>query len=920
MAPNWLQAKLIAETESAVLLTEAALQEIDVLAAGLDAGTLSLVRERRAVLEHAMRAGVPAAFATAFQLPPVEGAPERPVMILQRASTSEEMQRLLAEQPVLRNVLEHLAILQSMLGNLRDGLPRTERLRVLQSALAVAWRDWDPSLWRNLLWDLAETTLEGARSEREMQAGIEIGAMALAEGTPEPGGAQRAADLERNMGLAYGASHSGDRAENLDWAIEYLQRAAEGMREAGTPELWAMFEMELGRAWVERIQGDPEDNFAQTVRHLTAAMEVLTRRKWPIAWATCQMVIGTAYFRRRSDDKSADLERAIEHFNRALEILTREDSPEMWATAMLDSASAYVHRDHGDHAANLEEAIKRYELAETVVTRDTDPTNWATLQHNLGLAWDRRINGAREDNAAEAIRHFARALEVRTSDAQPAQRLDTLAAVGHLHFRDRRWAKAVDAYTEALVSVEDTVAVARSLPGRRTRIPQLTLLSTRMAFCLLELGRADEAFARLEGGKTLLLFAERAMMDLGPGRMILGEPATPAPWPLARMLACVPVGGALVAPVVTHRGGRAFVIRHGQRELGEGDIIQLPGLDADVLQTLLVGDSNHPGWLDYQRALSSGPASPHLERWGEQVEGFLRRLWDVMMGAIHDRLSKLGLAAGAPILLLPHGGLGVLPLHAASDGRHCFLDAYTVAQAPSLDTLGPSPARATAPALVVADPTGSLQYAALEANAVAQVLGVRDPLRGHKATVEAVLNRARDAAIVHLACHGRYDWNDPLDSALLLSRELLTWRRIVADLELRAAPLATLSACETGVSDALEMPDEVIGLAGGFLMAGASGVLSSLWAVDDAATSLLMQRFYARLLTDEESPASALRDAQRWLRDAPRAELADAFRDLADQSPAARSACQALLLGGAPDSRPYANPFYWAAWTFTGAA
>jgi hypothetical protein len=278
MAPNWLRAKLIAEAEGAALLTEAALQEIDELAAGLDAATLTHVRERRAVLEHAIRAGVPAAFATAFQLPPIEGAPQRPLAILQRASTPQEMQRLLAEQPVLRNVLEHLNILQSVLGNLRDGLPRPERLRLLESALAVAWRDWDPSLWTKLLWDLAETTLDGARSEQELQAGIEVGTMALAEGTPEPGGAQRAAELQRNVGLAYGLSHSGDRAENLDRAVEYLQRAAEGMREAGTPELRAMFEMELGRAWVERIQGNPEENFAQTVRYLTAAMEVLTRK------------------------------------------------------------------------------------------------------------------------------------------------------------------------------------------------------------------------------------------------------------------------------------------------------------------------------------------------------------------------------------------------------------------------------------------------------------------------------------------------------------------------------------------------------------------------------------------------------------------------------------------------------------------
>jgi CHAT domain-containing protein len=46
-------------------------------------------------------------------------------------------------------------------------------------------------------------------------------------------------------------------------------------------------------------------------------------------------------------------------------------------------------------------------------------------------------------------------------------------------------------------------------------------------------------------------------------------------------------------------------------------------------------------------------------------------------------------------------------------------------------------------------------------------------------------------------------------------------------------------------------------------------VIASLWPVDDEATRLLMERFYA-LYLDEEAPkpaATALREASLWLRD-----------------------------------------------------
>ena len=906
MAPHWPRAKLIVEVHGDILLSQAAIDEIDAVRDDRDSELDRYVQARRSVLAHAIRAGVPAAFAAQFELPPVEGVTTQDVHTLRSITTAQAMQDALAEQPALNNVLEHYNNLQAALSTLEEETDHAERLQRIEAALVYAWRAWDPELWTDLLWDLAQGTLETARDETALQSGLELGALALAVGPPPSEGPLRLAKLERNLGLAYGASHTGDRAGNLDAAIQYLDRAVSGFEAHQTPEMAAAVRMEAGGAWAERLAGDPAENFNHVVDHLTSALEVYAPDRYPLAWAAAHTEIGTAYFRYQGPDRGANLDVAKRHFDHALTKLDRDDNRELWTRAMTNSGSVFVQLQDGNRSENLLEAIRRFEAVFAVTDPVEDPRQWGTIHHNLGLAWDRLPGGERSRQAAKALEHFDSAMTVRTIEGAPAQRLDTLAAVAHLHFRERQWELAAKAYADALASAEELVGVARSLAGRRVRLPQISLLSTRMAFCLVELGRTQEAFLRLEAGKMLLLSAERAVLSLGPGRLIMLG-AEPSDVPLAELLLHVPAGTAVVAPLITAMGSRAFVTRGGAESIRAEDVISLPDLDTDVLQELLVGSGSSTGWLEYQQIVHHPGVS--MDAWAAGVNGILRRLWDTLMGPIAERLQQLGIKRGDPVLLLPHGGLGVFPLPAASDGRNTFLDAYAFMTAPSLDTLNaPSPIRMS-PSLVVADPTDDLAYAALEAEVVGAMLG-SEPVKGQTATVERVLEKARSAAIVHLACHGAYDPEDPFNSAVVLAAaQPLTWRRVVSELQLTENPLVTLSACETGVIDARELPDEVVGIASGFLLAGAAAVVSSLWAVDDAATALLMERFYANVSTGQD-PARAMRGAQLWLRDASRADLTAAFQRLGRD--------HASLVVGIGD-RPFANPFYWAAWTCMGA-
>jgi CHAT domain-containing protein len=82
-----------------------------------------------------------------------------------------------------------------------------------------------------------------------------------------------------------------------------------------------------------------------------------------------------------------------------------------------------------------------------------------------------------------------------------------------------------------------------------------------------------------------------------------------------------------------------------------------------------------------------------------------------------------------------------------------------------------------------------------------------------------------------------------------------------------------LSACETGLYDIDRNPDEFIGLPGAFTALGAAAVLGTLWPVSDAATALLMAKFYELHMGSKLAPPTALWQAQSWLRQATNTDL-----------------------------------------------
>jgi CHAT domain-containing protein len=122
--------------------------------------------------------------------------------------------------------------------------------------------------------------------------------------------------------------------------------------------------------------------------------------------------------------------------------------------------------------------------------------------------------------------------------------------------------------------------------------------------------------------------------------------------------------------------------------------------------------------------------------------------------------------------------------------------------------------------------------------------------------------------IVHFATHGMINNEHPELSGIVLSlfdrqgRSQDGFLRLhdIYNLHL-PADLVVLSACSSGLGKDVR-GEGLIGLTHGFMYAGASGVVASLWKVDDRATAELMKLFYQSLFKKGLPPAAALRDAQ----------------------------------------------------------
>jgi CHAT domain-containing protein len=841
-------------------------------------------------------------------------------------------------------------------------------IEAYKRALKVYTRDDFPVQWamtQNNLGAAYSDRIRGERAEN-LERAIKAYIAALEVYTRADFPVQWAG-TQNNLGAAYRNRIRGDSAENIELAIEAYKRALEVYTRDDFPVQWAMTQNNLGIAYSDRIRGDSAENIELAIEAYKRALKVYTRYDFPVQWATTQNNLGIAYSDRIRGDSAENIELAIEAYKRALEVRTRDDFPVDWAMTQNNLGAAYRDAGRFDEAIScFEGAIEEYRLGGireeerrvcnnlgnlyykklkdwskarqvymwAVEAIETMRTEALSLEERRRLiaenfrTFDRlALSCIKSGRKAEALRWLERAktrnliemmarTEIRPDPNKVPQRL--LSEYERLLSEDIRLQMELERLARppmGLEAVPEEVREAQESAWRESR------------------RRVREESSRV---REALKGVERRIAALDPD-------FAPAIEPLDFQSICslVPtdIPTAIVEFQVTEdEGTRAFVV------LGEGGlhIVHIPDFGLGELRRLLVefDGEGEPvgGWLVKYDAHRSRGTRATKKEWHREIERVTGALYEELLAPLDSHLKRLGIRR---IIFIPHRYLHILPLHAAwreeNGERRYLLDDYEITYAPSATVLARCVARVKEGRgrenfFAVANPKRDLIFTDDEVRNVERLFKERRVLWYEECEVDAVLAEAPGYHFVHFSCHGGFNPADPLYSALGLADRKLTLREIFERVRLPEARLVVMSACETSLVEIRELAEEFVGLPAGFLQAGSPAVVSSLWAVDDMATSLLIRRLYGNIVERGMEVAEALREAQGWLRNVTVGEIRPDLERIREQLEVELEREKGmrrikLRIQGArlkahsdepDDYRPFTHPYWWAAFQAFG--
>ncbi|WP_293156828.1 MULTISPECIES: CHAT domain-containing protein [unclassified Microcoleus] len=747
-----------------------------------------------------------------------------------------------------------------------------------------------------------------------------------------------------NLGIVYQDRICGDQAENLENAIGYYQAALEVRSREAFPEQWAATQNNLATFYSDRIKGNRAENIEKSISCYHDVLTVYTRETFPYEWAMTQNNLGKAYSERIMGDKADNLEIAICCYESALQVRTLEAFPEEWAGTQNNLGTAYQSRIKGNRSENLEMAICCYQAALKVRTLDAFPEQWAATQSNLANAYGDRICGFKSQNVAEAIEAYQRALEIFTPQTFPLDCLKTAKNLGNTAFDAELWHIAIDSFAVAIEAVEQSRSWAASELRKQEILEEAIDIYEKIVQSYVNIDLPDRAIEYVERSKARNLVDILSSRGLYPTKKIptdndlrfsyhvklisfdriqallkfeFDEKTAIIEWYI--------VSNKIFTFIITSQGNSPVVLQSSHE-------------DIEILLT----------WFgEYLEDYGQ-----NTRQWRDQLSARLQHLAEIL----HiDRVINYLPADCDRIIFVPHRFLHLLPLHALplNEGQnHNILDHFLrgVSYAPSCQLLQLSQNQKRSDLIhlfAIQNPTQDLSFTDIEVETIRRYFAPNDyVLVKEAATKKEILDNQRflNANCLHFSCHGYFNFESPLESALILAEaggsngqlqgtasennlslestkinldKCLTLEEILK-LDLSQCCLVTLSACESGLIDFTSKSDEYMGFPSGFLLAGTSSVVSSLWAVNDFSTSFLMIRFYENLQS-QTSVATALSQAQLWLRDITMAEL----KLWIDRKQLPLNSAQKMALHRMFDmfqdnSKPFQDPFYWAAFSAVG--
>ncbi|MCG8418848.1 MAG: CHAT domain-containing protein [Proteobacteria bacterium] len=781
------------------------------------------------------------------------------------------------------------------------------------------------------------------------------------------------------LGMAIMQQYWRDGAlDRLHEAIDHLERA----RDACLPEHseYPVILDHLGIGYRNRFDATeaPQD-LARAIECFVEAAQLMPEdsAQYPTVLTNLASGLGTRY--QQVSRGLKDLERSIANYQRAIE-RTPPDAPVLLLrlgnlATMLVARYEHIHaRDDIDRAIEILNSLIRQQADDApLLAKHWFGLGQALLQ--LYLQTDDQMDMRRGMSAFEQASRLGLTTSIQVG-FQAADQWLTWA------FSRRAWDQVARAHDYAHQCSEKLVRIQLLRRHQEDCLAQTQGMAARAAYALAKQGELERAVVALERGQARLLSdalaRDRADLDQLPAQgygelleryreasdrwntasdktralyqtldQIVGEIqripgfehflALPSFCDIARAARDQPI----VYIVATELGGLALCVPSSagiaNRSSSDSDTISaiwLPRLTATELDYRLEGgEADHIGYLTaYRDWRNDKKNQTKLKTWHDSLDDITQWLWAAIMWRLVPALPDCTSAT-----LIPVGRLALLPLHATwttdpddATRRIYALDVLTISYAPNarsrLEAMTIAERVRPDSLLAIAEPAspkaGPLPNSTDEVRAIARLFQ-QSTILGHRAATHN--NTVKSLPLhssLHFAGHASANLQKPLASGVRLADRDFT----LADLlELRhgGLRLVTLSACETGVPGA-KLPDEVVNLPSGFLLAGAGGIVSSLWSADDISTMLLMVRFYYQWHKQNTEPRRALTEAQQWIRDSTNDEkqqYLEAICSADNTGPDSRSgscAARQILDEGRPWDRDFQHPFHWAAFTYVG--
>jgi CHAT domain-containing protein len=921
---------------------------------------------------------------------------------------------------ILEAYPENWAMTQNNLANAYSQRIRGEKaanlemsIECYQLALSVYTLDAYPEQWASTQMNLANAYRNRIRGERaaNLEMSIECYHLALSVYTldayPEDW-----AMTQNNLANAYRDRIRGERVANLEQSIECFQLALSVRTLDAYPEQWAATQMNLAAAYSDRIRGERAANLEQSIECYHLALFVYTLEAYPEQWAMTQSNLANAFSQRIRGERAANLEQSIECFQLALCVRTCDAYPEDWAMTQMNLANVYRERIWGDRTSNLELSIECYQLALSIYTLDSYPEQWAKTQENLAILY------AEEGKNELAIECYQQALLVFTSAAFPINALKANRGLGNIYFTQGEWQLAIDAYAVAIEAAETSRNWATNEDERQRIIREAISVYEHTIQAYINLGRIDLAITTSERARSRQLVDFMRIADLysdaeipAEVRAYLAEYET-----LERQIQVLQSlepndnSNSTYQLTTSNHTSRTFTQARetvtaleaqkqavwrkiwaldpelaAKRQITPIDLPTIQGLittpNTAILSFYTTDDDTHifiitqegapqihtcmgQGWANFQLWLQERWFIPYAQNRDLWISTFPDVLVEIAQRIQIDnlvaKLTDIQELIIIPHLLLHQIPFATLPISLKAEDR-LLGDRFNIHYAPSCQILQYCHDRPRLDRVrygIIEDADGSLPGANFECQEIAKIFQIedRDHLKGRRQGTVQKFNALLNDSVtsLHLSHHAQSRLDSPRESSLILVDGKIDISRLIMS-RYPFLDEVFLSCCETAMG-AVNITDDILTLATGFICAGARSVIGTLWAVNDLATplfaifyyqnrysgcsrsqSLRMAQVRLRSISGEEFDLNYRGNLEKFLiayAKANKVSRKDLERQL-ERNEIDKNTCERehnrltvayhnalnyinLLDRYSQADRPFAHPYYWAAFTCQG--